>query len=580
MIMPFTPASPIVPADLDASRWDSVKPIYDELIGRELHCVKCLERLLMDRSELDAAVSEAASILYIRMTCQTDDAAATAAYTEFVEHAEPELRRAGFALDRKIVESPYAKDLDPRRYEVMLRNLKADVSIFREQNIPLGTRLTMLAQEYSKISGAMTLEFDGREQTLTQMGRYNDETDRSLRERAWRAAAERRARDADAIDAIYESMLPLRQQIAGNAGFANYRDYAFVSKRRFDYTPQMCHDFARGIERHVTPLARRLIAERRAAMGIDAVRPWDVAVDVKGRPPLRPFKTADELVAKCRRVFDRMDPDLAAMFAYMATEQPGPTVGGLPRSLDLDSRKGKAPGGYQSSRERIRKPFIFMNAAGVQRDVDTLVHEAGHAFHTLLCRGESLLHYRSELPLEFAEVASMSMELLSHPYLDEFYTPDEAARARRNHLEGVLRGLVTIAIVDQFQHWVHENPGHSRAERHDRWVELQQRLGLGLDYSGFEHLRRTEWHRILHLFEMPFYYIEYGIAQLGALQVWLNAGLDRAGALGAYKRALTLGASRPLPELFAAAGTRFDLGPDTIGRLTRRVEDELASIPA
>jgi len=581
MLMPFTPASQIVPENLDATRADALEPLYRELIDRELHCVKCLERLLMDRSELDAAVSEAASVLYIRMTCQTDDRAATDAYTAFVEHTEPGLRKWGFELDRKIVEAPQAGDLDQSRYATMLRDLKAGVDIFREENIPLGTELTMLAQQYSQTCGAMTVDFDGREQTLSQMGRYNDTTDRDLRERAWKAAAERRYADADRLDTIFEQMLPLRHRIATNAGFDNFRDYSFVSKRRFDYTPTTCHDFAAGVERHVTPLVRRLLNDRKAAMHLDTLRPWDTAVDPMGRPPLRPFKDVRELVDKCARIFDTMDPELGRMFRSLDDANAGGESGGgggLARSLDLDSRKGKAPGGYQSSRERIRKPFIFMNAAGVQRDVDTLLHEAGHAFHSLSMRAEPLLHYRNELPLEFAEVASMSMELLTYPHMHEFYTPGEDARARRNHLEGVLRGLVAIAIIDQFQHWIYEHPAHTRAQRHGQWVELQNRLGLGLDWSGIEHLRRAEWHRVLHIFEMPFYYIEYGIAQLGALQLWLNAGADRPATIAAYKKALALGASRPLPELFKAAGAEFDFGPATIQRLTARVEQELASI--
>lgn len=581
MLMPFTPASQIVPETLDATRVEQLEPLYRELIDRDLHCVKCLERLLMDRSELDAAVSEAASILYIRMTCQTDDRAASDAYTAFVEHTEPSLRKWGFELDRKIVAAPQVKDLDHARYATMLRDLKASVDIFRDENIPLGTELTMLAQQYSQACGAMTVQFDGREQTLSQMGKYNDTTDRGLREAAWKAAAERRHADADRLDSIFEQMLPLRHRVALNAGFENFRDYSFLSKRRFDYTPQTCHAFAAGVEKHVTPLVRRLLSERKRAMAIDAVRPWDAAVDPRGRPPLRPFKDARELVDKCARIFDRMDPELSRMFRSLDDEAAGGSgPSGLARSLDLDSRKGKAPGGYQSSRERMRKPFIFMNAAGVQRDVDTLVHEAGHAFHSLSMRSEPLLHYRNELPLEFAEVASMSMELLAYPYMDEFYTAEEDARARRNHLEGVLRGLIAIAVIDQFQHWIYEHPTHTRSQRHDKWVELQDRIGLGLDWTGIEHLRRTEWHRVLHIFEMPFYYIEYGIAQLGALQLWLNAGVDRAGTLAAYKRALALGSSRPLPELFKTAGADFDFGPTTIQRLTAKVEHELAAIPA
>lgn len=583
MIVPFTTSSAIVPDGLDATRWDQLKPLYDELLARDLHCVRCLERLILDRSELDAAACEALTLLTINMTCRTDDARANKAYEDFIQHVQPQLKEVGFALDQRIINAPQARELDQQRYGVLLRDLKANVEIFRAENVPIETELACLAQTYAQVSGAMTVVFRGEERTLSQLARYNDETDRSLREEAWRAGATRRYRDAERLDDLFEKMLALRHTAALNAGFANFRDYSFVSKRRFDYSAQTCHEFARGVEQIVTPLARKLIRDRAADLRISSTRPWDTHVDPRGRAPLRPFRNASELIDRTSRVFQRMDSGpggLAQMFEYLRQDDPHAPESGdvLHRSLDLESRKGKAPGGYQSNRERLRKPFIFMNAAGVQRDVETLLHEAGHAFHSLLCRADPILAYRNEIPLEFAEVASMSMELLTHEYLDEYYTPEESRRACRMHLEQMILGLTLIAIVDQFQHWIYEHPAHSRQERHSQWRAINDRLGPGIDWSGLEEFQRTSWHRILHLYEVPFYYIEYGIAQLGALQIWSNARRDPAATLRAYKQALALGGSRPLPELFAAAGARFEFGPDALSRLIPDIESELARL--
>lgn len=587
MIVPFVQSSEIVPDGLDATKWAELQPLYDELLARDLHCVRCLERLILDRSELDSAASEAFTLLTISMTCHTDDAVANRAYEDFIENVQPQLKEVGFALDKKIAFAPQAAELDPQRYGVLLRDLKANVEIFRPENVPIETDIARLSQTYAQISGAMTVLFRSEERTLSQLARYNEETERALREEAWRAGASRRFRDAGRLDDLFERMLTLRHQVAINAGFSNYRDYMFLHKRRFDYSPQTCHDFALGIEEVVTPLARRLMRDRAARLGLPSTRPWDTHVDPLGRAPLRPFKNGSDLIERTSRIFRRLDadrapsgPELAEMFDYLRHDDPHAPQDGdtLHRSLDLESRKGKAPGGYQSNRERLRKPFIFMNAAGVQRDVETLLHEAGHAFHSLLCRADPILAYRNEIPLEFAEVASMSMELLTHEYLDEFYTPEEARRARRMHMEQMVLGLTFIAIVDQFQHWIYEHPSHARSERHAKWVELTNRIGPGIDWLGLDDYLHTGWQRILHLYEVPFYYIEYGIAQLGALQVWANARHDPAGALRAYKSSLALGGSRPLPELFAAAGARFEFGPDTLRRLMPEVEAELARL--
>lgn len=570
MIPAFTSASDYVPSDLNGADWAQLRPLYQGLLERELHCANCLERLILDRSELDAAASEAGSNLYINMTCHTNDKAANEAYLAFVEHVQPELKKVGFELDKKIVNSPHLAGLSPARYAVLIRGLKNDVELFRPENVPLETELARLDQEYSQVCGAMTVEFRGQTRTMPQMGRFQEETDRDTREAAWRAVADRRLADRDRIDDIYDKMLGIRVSVARNAGFANFRDYAMKARRRFDYGVKECDDFARGVERHVVPALRRLNEQRRAALGLPKLRPWDLAVDAKGRAPLVPFADSRQLIERSSRLFHRMDPSLGALFDSMRG-------GGC---LDLDSRVGKAPGGYQSTRDRQRMPFIFMNAAGVQRDVETMVHEAGHAFHALLARPENILAYRSDAPMEFCEVASMSMELTSHPFLDEFYPEADAARARRVHLEQLATMLPWIATIDQFQHWVYTNPGHTRAQRAAFWESLIARFGAAADWTGLEQYRASMWHRQLHLFGLPFYYIEYGIAQLGALQLWGRYRQNPADAIARYKAALTLGGSRTLPELFQTAGLDFDFSPDRIGRTWEEVERQLATLPA
>ena len=369
------------------------------------------------------------------------------------------------------------------------------------------------------------------------------------------------------LEEIFELLLEIRQKIARNAGFDNYRDYAFRRLGRFDYAPDDCLRFHEAVEAEVVPVMRELQAERRCQLGLQTLRPWDLAVDALNRPPLRPFEQVEQMVSRTQGIFSQLDPDLAEGFDRMRRL-------GL---LDLDNRKGKAPGGYQSTLAEARLPFIFMNAVGLQRDVETILHEAGHAFHALATREENLYAYRSA-PIEFCEVASMSMELLGSEFLEQFYPSPEAKRARRAHLEGVMSVFPWIATVDAFQHWIYTHPGHSRAERTAAWVDSMKRFGGEVDWSGHETARANLWHRQLHIFIHAFYYIEYGIAQLGALQVWANSRADKAAALDSYKRALALGGSRPLPELFSAAGCKFDFSRITMAPLVRDVRSELAKL--
>ncbi len=573
-LLPFSDLPPykpraFVPADANLGEWPQLSPLFDQLESRLANAAThaALEQWLLHWGELSAALEEEGARRYIAMSCHTDNADAEKSYLEFIEKIEPELKPRNFKLESLYLAHPLRGEISQDRYGVFDRGVKQQVELFREENVPLETEEARLGQQYQKLSGSLTVQFRGEEKTLVQMGRFLEEPDRPLREEAWALVARRRLAEADKFEDIFDQMLALRERIAVNAGFSNYRDFAFKARGRFDYTPDDCAKFHDAIEKHVVPLLNRLVDERKAKLGLDRLRPWDLAVDPANLPPLRPFEKVEAMVAGAQRIFDQLDPGLAAGFRQMDDL----------KLLDLANRKGKAPGGYQSTLSESRLPFIFMNAVGVHRDIETILHEAGHAFHALATRAEDFFAYRSS-PVEFAEVASMGMELLGNEFIENFYNPADAKRARRKHLQGIIEVFPWIATVDAFQHWIYTHPGHSRADRRAAWLSLMDRFGARIDWAAFEDVRACLWHRQLHIFLYPFYYIEYGIAQLGALQVWANSKRDRAGALAQYQHALSLGGSKPLPDLFAAAGCRFDFSAETVAPLAAAVQAELSAL--
>jgi len=583
--------------NIDLGDWPQIAPLFDQL-ERQAAGAKsadALENFLLDWSELDAALGEESTRRYIAMTCHTDNAAAEKAYLHFVENIEPELKPREFALEKIYAAHPQREKLPRERFHVFDRDVKNHVELFRPENVPLETEEAKLCQQYQKLTGALTVNFHGEEKTLVQMGRYLEEPDRALRRESWELVAKRRLQEADKFDEILDAQIKLRQQIAKNAGFENYRDYAFRRLGRFDYTPDDCAKFHEATEKEIMPIVRELQAQRRAQLKLEKLHPWDLAVDPLNRPPLKPFQQVGEMVSRTQKIFNSLDGELAQGFKQMDDL----------KLLDLDNRKGKAPGGYQSTLTESRLPFIFMNAVGLQRDVETILHEAGHAFHALATRDEDLHAYRNP-PIEFCEVASMSMELLGNEFIEEFYPATkvgqasslsddlkqndatgkmpvllkstDATRARRVHLEGVVAVFPWIATVDAFQHCIYTHPNHTRGERRQAWLDLMDRFGGDVDWSAFENARANLWHRQLHIFLHPFYYIEYGIAQIGALQVWANSKRDKAKALNDYKKSLALGGSRPLPELFQAAGCQFEFSEKTIRPLAKMLQEELAKL--
>ena len=567
------PARTFVPAKLDPAQWDQLQPLYDALLARELDDASALEAWLADYSELSAAVGEYGSLRNIDYACHTDDADIEKAYMHWVENIAPKLSPLYNQLREKYLAAPGLGGLDKARYDILTREWKASSELFREKNVPLGTQVTKLNSDYDKLIGEMQVDFDGKTQTLQQMGRYQEETNRSVREEAWRLSAGRRLKDREKIDAIFQDMVGIREKIAANADCANFLDYSWKSWQRFDYTPQDCRDFADTIDRVVMPRVAQLDRDRRAKLGVDSLRPWDGSVDPQGREPLRPFNPYDpqRMVERATEIFRRVDPSLADDFSTM-------TFG---RNLDLDSRKGKRAGGFQSSLTESKQPFIFMNAAGLQRDVDTLLHEGGHAFHFMWAAKNEPLSFMQHAPIEFCEVASMSMELMGCDHYGVYYDkPEEAARAKRKQLEGIIRFFPWMATIDMFQHWIYSNPGHTPEQRTAAWLEISGRFSSPeTDWSGLDDVKAARWHAQLHLFHVPFYYVEYGIAQLGALQLWLKYKQDPQAALAGYRAGLSLGGTKPLPELFAAAGIKFDFSAATMEPLIAAVEEELAGLP-
>jgi oligoendopeptidase F len=558
-----------LPDELDLGDWATVQPFVEKLLAREVGAAEDLEQWLFDSSELQAAVSEERSRRYIAMTCNTEDQEAEQAYLHLVKKFMPAAKPWFHRLNLFYLGCAPRAQLDAERYGVLDRDVAMEMELYREANIELQTQASVLSQKYQKINGAMTVQFRGKELTMPQLGKHLEVTDCAERQEAWEASSARRLQERAAFDEIFDELSALRGKIARNADCADYREYIFKSYRRFDYTPADCVAFHAAVEQHVMPLANDLAERRREALGLCSLRPWDYGVDPLGREPLRPFEGAEELGAGCRRIFARIDPELEAQFVGMLKGS----------ELDLESRKGKAPGGYQSTLDEQRRPFIFMNAAGLHRDVETLLHEAGHAFHAIAARQDPLVEYR-HAPIEFAEVASMTMELFSDDHLDEFYSKDDAARAKRKHLEGIIGLLPWIARVDAFQHWIYTHPGHSGDERTAAWLALAERFEIPTDWDGYPEQQESSWQRQLHIFCYPFYYIEYGIAQLGALQIWNTYKQDPERALRNYRAALALGGSKPLPQLFEAAGAKLAFDADTITSLMDRIGEELAALPA
>ncbi|GAA3925538.1 M3 family oligoendopeptidase [Hymenobacter algoricola] len=563
------PARHYLPEEFVVTDWAALEAYFVELRDRPIDSPATLERWLLDRSELESALSEDLAWRYIRMTCDTQDQGRAKAFQYFVSEIEPSVAPYDHALNEKMIGSRFLAGLDPQRYRIFTRSVRQALEIYRADNIPLKTEISTKQQQYAATVGAMTVTLDGEEMTLPRAADRLKHPDQAVREEAYRAIQARRLQDSKPLDQLFTELVALRHQMALNAGFPNFRDYMFAALGRFDYTAQDCFAFHRAIRETVVPLIDDLDLERRQDLNLPALRPWDLDVDVSGKAPLRPFGTGEELLEKTVTVFQRLDPYLGDCLRTMRT------MG----HLDLESRKGKAPGGYNYPLDETGVPFIFMNATSSLRDVITMLHEGGHAVHSFLTRTLPLAADKHP-PSEVAELASMSMELISMDQWDLFFPDaDELRRAKKTHLESVLETFPWVATIDKFQHWIYENPEHTAAQRHARWTEVFDEFNQRtVSWKGLEQFKPYLWQKQLHLYEVPFYYIEYAMAQLGAIAVWRNFRLDPTAGLAAYKRALALGYTAPIGDIYAAAGIRFDFSTGYLRTLADFVREEMAKL--
>ena len=555
-----------VPTDFVVTDWQHLEPFFKDLLERTIDSKESLEQWLHDQSELEAVVSEDACWRQIKMTCDTQNKSLEEAFNFFCIELQPNIQPYADALNKKLVNHPLTKELDTNQYFTYLRTVRKSIELFREENIPIQSELAVMQQQFGVISAKMTVTINGEEYTLQQAAKFFHNPDRNIREEAYRKIQERRLQDTDALNSLYNQLLEKRNKEAANADFANYRDYRFKELGRFDYTKQDCYAFHEAVKLHVMPLVNRIYQKKKEKLGLDTLRPWDIEAEPAGTPPLQPFTTGKELIDLSIECFSKLRPFFGDCLAKMNELQ----------HLDLESRMGKAPGGYNCPLAESGAPFIFMNAAGQMQDLITMVHEGGHAVHSFLAHPLPLTGFK-EYPMEIAEVASMAMELFSMEHWEVFFNDDEQLkRAKEYQLERVITIFPWIATIDKFQHWVYEHPTHSIDERTARWNEILHEFSDDvIDYSGLENYRSNLWQKQLHLFEVPFYYIEYGIAQLGAIGMWRQFKLNKQQALDNYCDVLSKGGTQTLPQLFETAGLKFDFSPDTIKVLMDFVKAEM-----
>jgi oligoendopeptidase F len=558
-----------IPEDFKLTDWATLEPFFKELKERQINDAAGLEKWMQNLSELEAVVNEDACWRQIKMTCDTENKSLEEAFNYFCMEIQPNIQPYVDALNKKLLASPFLDSLDTKIYFPYLRGVKQSIELFREENIPLQAEVSVLQQQYGQVTGAMAVTFNGEEYTLQQAAKFLENPDRSIREDVYRKIQERRLLDKDKLDELYDKLIDLRNTEAKNAGFENYRDYRFKELGRFDYTKEDCFQFHDAVKKYVLPLVNDIYNKKKERLGLDSLRPWDLDAEPAGTQPLHPFKTSDELLQKSIECFNALKPFFGECLQKMQDLH----------HLDLESRKGKAPGGYNCPLPESGAPFIFMNAAGQMHDVTTMVHEGGHAVHSFLAHPLPLTGFK-EYPMEIAEVASMAMELFSMDNWDTFFDNDaDLQKAKEHQLERVITIFPWIAIIDKFQHWIYEHPTHTHEERTNAWVTISKEFRDDvIDYSGLEVYLQNAWQRQLHLFEVPFYYIEYGIAQLGAIGMWMQYKKDKDAALNNYCEALALGGTKTLPELYKTAGLEFDFSPEKVKSLMDFVQTEMDKI--
>lgn len=554
-----------LPKKLEVGDWQSVESFFKELLNRKIGSVDELERWLRNRSELEAFLQEELGWRYIRMSCDTANEEYSNAFNFFVGEIQPKISPLSHQLDQFLLANPFLSALSGRAYEILLRQVKKRVEIFREENIQLFAALQQKEQEFSAISGAMSIEWEGKEITLQQANNFLEQDDRQKREMVYRKIMDRRAQDANRLDDLMNDLMLARNEIAANADFNDFRDFMFASLGRFDYTAKDCLQFHNAVEKFLVPINEKIDAYHQKELGLPELKPWDVSASVKGKIPLSPFDSADDAMKKTIACFNEIDPFLGQCMAQMKSAN----------RIDLESRKGKAPGGYNYPLYETGLPFIFMNSTNSLRDMVTLVHEGGHAVQSIVDRPLELVDFKN-LPSEIAELASMSMELISMEHWHHYFENEQELKmAKRKHLEDVLKGLPWIACVDAFQHWIYTHPNHSAEERSNAWLQTYERFASKVvDWTGQESVRKLLWQKQLHIFEVPFYYIEYGFAQLGAIAMWRNYRNNPSQTIAQYLDALKMGYTASIAEVYEKAGVRFNFSEGYIRELAGFVTEE------
>jgi oligoendopeptidase F len=558
-----------LPQQFNLTAWEQIEPYFTSLLEAEINHVNDLEKWLKNKSELDAFLEEDMAWRYIKMNINTKDQSLQDAFNFFVTEISPKVAPLNNRLEKKLLNSPYIDKLEKDTYFIMLRGIKKSVELFREENIPIQTRLEQKAQEYGAIAADMTVEMMGEKMTLQRAAKFYEDTNRSIRQEAFEKITTRRLADKDRLNELYTTLISDRNQVALNADYKNYRDYMFDAMGRFDYTPNDCFDFHESIEKVLMPFMHQLDLERKNSLGLETLKPWDKSVDLSGLPPLKPFETGIDLLDKSITVFSKIDPFFGNCLTTMRDR----------KYLDLESKEGKAPGGFNYPLYESGIPFIYMNAVGTFRDMVTMMHEGGHAIHSFLMKDLPLVDFQST-PSEVAELASMSMELISMDHWNVFFEDEkDLKRAKVEQLEGVLQTLPWVATIDNFQHWVYQNPKHTIEDRYKAWEQINDKFSGSLtDWSGWEEAKANTWQRQLHLYEVPFYYIEYGMAQLGAVAVWRNYKTNPAKAISDYKAALKLGYTKSIGEIYETAGIKFDFSPEYVKDLIDFVWSELSHL--
>ena len=566
--IPRRPVRKFVSEDLIIDSWDKIKSLFDNLIEREISSASELEKWMIDQSELSAVLEEDMAWRYIKMNIDTTDKELGERFSFWIKEISPNIAPYSHKLNVKLLESPFLKELDAEKYRIYLRSVKKQIEIFRKENIPLFTVMEEKQQEYGAITAKMSIEVDGEKMTMQKAAQLLKSTDRNKREEVYNKISTRRLQDEKVLDILFDELIVLRQQIAKNAGFANYRDYMFAAMGRFDYSPKDCFNFHDAIAQEIVPIIKSFEQKRKDKLGYASYKPWDTAVDVDGLAPLKPFEGGTELTDLTVECFKRLRPYFGECLSTMKAM----------KHLDLESKNGKAPGGFMYPLYEIGVPFIYMNAVGSQRDLVTMVHEGGHAVHSFLSRDLAMTEFKST-PSEVAELASMAMELLSMDHWDVFYNDAaDLKRAKLEQLEKALETLPWVASIDKFQHWIYTTK-HTAQQRKEKWLDISAELGNQIiDWEGNENTHANLWQKQLHLYEVPFYYVEYGMAQLGAIAMWRSYKQLGEQGLDNYMNALKLGYTKTIGEIYETAGIKFDFSASYVKELADFIKDELEKL--